>query len=215
MTRISLVLLAALLCLLGNPGPTSAALNQTSGYTFRGKYAEAAYFTEDSCTFTSVYVGAGEQVAKSGPGKRQETRSIFAYVSIWDACAGTGTFGSGWADLSASEWSADAGRKLDTVKAKKSFDICLYDDYGNPTGVCFQLAVDLTWTGTGDQYVSRGHWLNRWPGFKIISNNNSTSRDATVSGSVVSPIGTDYAAPGVSYGYISYSSGGYREFVGP
>jgi len=188
----TLFVLAVLSAITASSAPARAA---TDTYRYKAFNAEASFWTEGLCSFTSVYVGASEAAVKEGPGKpTAESPQVWVYLSSFDWCAGTDTEAFGGATLAPGAFSHN---KLDA--ASLDVTVTMIDWATNAT---FDLTIDLDWTGLGETYrgLDRSHYQG--PGFSVNSRWNGTAREATVAGSITDA-STDYAAGAEVYGDLS------------
>lgn len=178
---------------------------ETFGY--KGEFAWASFYGGEGCVARSVFIGMGEQVTRQGHGKPAASESIFVYADEYDFCSDTYLYAVGEAPLAADE--ADFGKQHspDSASVSKSVELCVYIGDGTPLG-CEECAVDMTWTSSGDTYRSISRFMNWSPGIKTSFRDNSTAREATVSGSIADPGEGDVLAGLSSFAFLYVSNGG-------
>lgn len=175
-------------------------------FKFRGSFASASFFNQDGCQFTSIYVSAGDQVVKNGPGQPIEMQQAFLFVDLFDVCDGIGKYGSASLEIQPGQFVAPSNQLL-SASLDTSGEVCFFGPFSEDTLGCEQVTVSLDWTGVGDLYRGMNRGLYTGPGYKVTYRDNGSYRDAEVTGAVSVPtISANITLE--SFGYLSASKGG-------
>ncbi|HVG09901.1 MAG TPA: hypothetical protein VNM67_19525 [Thermoanaerobaculia bacterium] len=162
---------------------------------FRGESASATFYEHSTyCiqTYTDLSV---TEIANNG-----DNGQLSLYVSEYDRCEDTySTVFYAWASLPRAAYSTSGGH-LSTASLR--FTVVGYGRAGDPGSA----ALDLTWTGTGEIYNGRSTTSGQWGSFgRFMTQSSGSSRDATVSGSLIVE-SRNLAATEEAYGALEISS---------
>ncbi|MDZ8189314.1 MAG: hypothetical protein RMX96_31315 [Nostoc sp. ChiSLP02] len=175
--------------------PTLAAAYK---YQVKGENAYASFYQSDECSYTDVYISAFNNLEKSAPGSPTSLKGLYLSYSTYNYCNGTYSYGDGFSD------SATVTISNSLQSASVTGSVVLYDYY---SGTSQTANVNLSWTGTGNNYRSNSVSHYRGPGYLSNYRSKSTSRDATATGSITIG-GTNVIAGLSSYAYLSTSNSG-------
>lgn len=175
----------------------------TYRYQIRGENAYADFYKFDECSQTGVSIFAADNVTRTSPGAPTAQKEAHLYYWNYNFCTGASSSGGG----SSQNFTFTSSKQLDTAKLNGTFTV---NDYN--TGDTKEIAVDLTWTGTGD--ISRGNSHSRYQGAGYSSNYRSVGsyRQADVSGSVTLN-GTNLLNGLTGYGNLNSSNSGSLEII--
>lgn len=158
-------------------------------YSFKYKGLTAnAYFGEnlDECTFRDVYVFAGQNIAKSGPGKPSSSQSVNVGVYEYNYCTGEMLKAAfGYAPLDGNGFQMD--KKLNGAHVTAA--VPATDEV---SGASFTLNVDLAWTGVGEVFKNRSQYQYQSKGCRYSSRFSGSYRQATAAG-VINDGSVNYA----------------------
>jgi hypothetical protein len=170
-----LVALTLTLALLAWPRHAQAGAATVFHFTDGSVGATFSSSSPDGCVRTDVFVAAVE-VKNQGNAAQQ---SPFAALSLseFNNCTNTQLLS---ADGQANTAGFQFDRQLRTATLITTLPVT--DFVSNTT---FNVALDLSWTGTGDVVRQTGHTSHsRSPGFNVYVHSNGTSRTAIASGTV-------------------------------
>lgn len=177
-----LVLLVATSFVLVPTAPARAA--EVTKFQLRGRVAQAVFSTANECIATDAYVFAVDGQFKEGSGK--PTPQVVAGVTLaqYDRCTGELlSLASGSTQVDAAAFQID--RKLNSATLNTTAQVTDFE-----TGATSTVDVKLSFATSGSPTRTRSSFQIRTPSFKINSRSNSTSRQATVTGSVTTPTQT-------------------------
>ncbi|BAZ49409.1 hypothetical protein NIES4103_20210 [Nostoc sp. NIES-4103] len=177
---------------------TVPALAAAQKYQVNGDNAYASFYQFDDCSSTYVDVSAFNNLTKSAPGAPTSQEGAYLSYSTYNYCNGTYSYGYGFSDT------ADVTISNSLQSASLTGTFTLYDYY---LGTSQTAEVNLTWAGTGNTYRSNSVSRYQGPGYLSNYRSRSTSRDATVTGSVTIN-GTNVISGLSSYASISSSNSG-------
>lgn len=169
--------------LAASPLAPSLAGPETESYSSRGNGAIAHFSDATGCvrTETALYVKEGRTQSEPGPAETSTSIDFFSYD--YDACKGRYTaVRSGFAAVPA-DTVRFQGQGLQSASLRVTIQVENRAAGGIVTTV--PVSFDLVWTGEGE--VSRGHavYQNGHQGFSYRTRSSGSSRDATVSGSIL------------------------------
>jgi hypothetical protein len=176
---VMLALLALTVLAMGLPSATRAA---SDVYRFRGQIADASFLTPDAldpCIVTDVWV-RGFSGGTVQPGHTQTPSLVAVQLTKYNQCEYEPSLISadGIAWLSGEALHIDP--QLDTAFVRATVD--LYDGVSNTT---FPVALDLTWTGSGDTIRGRNWTHARQTNFLSITSMAETIRISEAHGTVL------------------------------
>ena len=177
-----LVLLAVTSLALAPAMPVQAA--EVMRFQFRGRVAQAVFSTTDGCIATDAYVFAVDGQFKESGGKPASQVVAGVTVARYNQCTGELlNIADGFTELDAGAFQID--RKLNSATLNTTVQVTDFE-----TGETFSVNVDLSFVTGGSPTRTRDNFQIRTPSFKVNSRYNSTSRAATVTGSVTTPTQT-------------------------
>ncbi len=177
-----LVLLAVTSLVLVPAAPAQAA--EVMKFQFRGRVAQAVFSTTDGCIATDAFVYAVDGQFKEGGGKPAAQVVAGVTVAQFNQCTNELiSIAGGFTELDAGAFQID--RKLNTATLNTTVQVTDFE-----TGATFMVDVNLSFVTSGSPTRMRDNFQVRTPGFKVNARYNSTSRAATVTGSVTTPTQT-------------------------
>jgi hypothetical protein len=156
-----------------------AGPKQTSApqFRFRGKGADALFFSASECIQTSVEITASKRSFKEGSSAPSQEPIAQAFIDRYDFCTDTPLN-----SIFASTTDAVA-LQVDSRLTVASLQVTIPGiDFVSGTEVL--VAVDLDWTGTGNLVTTSEKTREVFPGGVLITHFSGTRRDATASGTV-------------------------------
>lgn len=180
-------------------GPASAASGQVTHFRFHGPFAEAAWFTSTTTSYTDTYINVSQ-------GKHGPELYVDHFVGNTDK---NGNFTGGvdtFADVFSGFSSAIDNKKLTTASTSGlglPATTCTVDANGNESN-CSATTIDVTasWTGQGPitRSVSNDH--SKAAGFSFNDHFSGTDRNAAVTGTLggvtLNPADVQYADLGTT-----------------
>lgn len=152
-------------------GPT---INRYSGET-ANLYG---WSTTDGCIYTNVSVMASTQTVKSRTGGTSTGQYATLYIDSYDNCTWTWLSSlSGYTPIDGNSFQLD--KQLNNAHLQTVIPV--YDWNADATT---NIAVDVTWTGSGDLTKGKFSYQYQSPGCKVKYSSSGSSRNATVSGTI-------------------------------
>jgi hypothetical protein len=178
----------------------SAAAGGNDKYKFQGETAQASIYSEDECGYSYVNLIASDNWYLDTPGGTK-TSLLELWYEASDWCTYSFQYGYGLAELAKDDFTISSS--LSSASANATFEVC--DFY---SGTCQPAEVSLTWAATGPRYQNRSQWSSGVPGCRTMSKYKATSRDASISGSILIG-GVDYASGLDVYATLNNVTDGY------
>ena len=168
---------------------------------FKGKSAEAFFFSEADCVGTFVFVFANKGQSQSPPGPWTRGTVADVFIDQFDFCNETlllSAFGSALVDDSAFQINRDIS------SATLSATINVWDFVSETS---FDVVVNMAWTGTGDLSRENSHSHFSSPGCRFNGRFKGSFRPGEASGSV-SDGGTNFTPDPTSSAFLTSTSNG-------
>lgn len=175
----ALVMLALTVVTMGLPSATRAA---SEVYRFRGQIADASFLTPDAmdpCIVTDVWV-RGFSGGTVQPGHTQTPGLVAVQLTRYNRCQEAPSLISADGIAWLSEEALHIDRQLNTAFVRATID--LYDVVSDTT---FPVALDLTWTGSGDTIRGRNWTHARQTNSLSITSMAETIRISEAHGTVM------------------------------
>ena len=183
--------------------PVHAVMN------LRGPLVNATFSTVDptGCVQTDVFVTADSGFTQNPPAPRTATAVGAATVYRYDSCTGTTLLDAAGETESLPAGALTVSPQLDTATLRTTFTMS-----DLVSGGTFDVAVNMTSTGTSDIARQHSNTNELYPGCHIINRWKGSGRDAVASGTVSD--GSENFAPGNSqFAEIGYVIDG-SEIIG-
>ncbi|MEZ4656763.1 MAG: hypothetical protein R2911_04255 [Caldilineaceae bacterium] len=172
-------------------------------YSFKYKGLTAdAYFGEnlDECSYRDVYVLAGQNISKSGPGKPSSGQGVNVGIYEYNYCTGEmlkAVFG--YAPVDGNSFQID--KKLNGAHVVVAVPVT-----DAVTGASLTLNVDLTWIGVGEVSKNRSQYQYQTKGCRYSSRFSGSYRQATAAGTISD--GSVNYANSLAFGDLQSASSG-------
>ena len=198
--RLAALTLGLGLAVAAQAAPASAEGAETLHFSFKGRTAEARFYTSEGCVGREVFVHAVDGRVKVGPGRPDAQTTVFVAVTRFDICTQEPLgFSLGFRE--------DVGEALQIDRLDGASLATTVQMTDLATASTYPMDVQLQWTGIGEPFTAREHIMLDYPGFRVNSRQSGTTRAANVAG-VVSDGTTDYASGAWAWGALSSVNSG-------
>jgi hypothetical protein len=174
---LRLVTVITLLLMVFGPSTSASAADIVKSKGFGGEF----YFsTVDAtgCILTDVTIYARDAVSQNPPGPGEPESWAFLYISQYDYCAGTELlYIEGMTLLAKPDF--QVSKQLSSATLNTTINV-----YDYVSGANFDVAIDLTATGSGPLVRQNSRYHYHSPGCHVNSRLNGGNRQAEVSGTV-------------------------------
>jgi hypothetical protein len=182
--------------------------------TFKDQNAFVDFNSVSACSDTGyIFTDATVQIFESftNPG-RASSQAVQVSFSVYNSCTNTEVESA--SNIDPSTFLADFNGTLTFSKDLSSATVNgtapLFDNFtGAPLGTA---TIALTWTGYGPEFTFSSTNHARGAGFLMNSHSSGTSRSAVVSGQLIDPSNTNFAANPTINADLSNSKGGTVQF---
>lgn len=204
-----LLLVTLALCALALIPAAPAQAAQTSKYQFQGLAADAYFSTVDEtgCIINEVSVSAADGRTKTGPGKPDAAPMAYVFLVQYNQCTEELlSFAQGATELNAGAFQIDRQFNAATLNTT----VVVTDEISGET---YPVAVNVAFTGSGPTFRDKSRYQSSGPGYKYTQRFDGTFRQATASGSVTTPDGTNLTPEPAVFAQLGSVRSGVIEIV--